>query len=688
MIFYNEFFGIELVYNSHRVQIRIKNAFDLPTVWAARRLRSLENREKIEKKILPADFDIGRDFSLLSGGIINYSTNETFSEFTRPTARNNFNIGVKTLGGDFTGRLYNVVNLGKSTNTFVGNYRYPFFDNSWISQITVGDILDVGVLPQQITGIEVTNRPVAPRRIFTQEVFQGNVDPKMDVSFYGTIGETAIQTADENGLYQFDMPVMYGDGEMELHAYDIWGQEKTIRYRLDVPNTMIPPGQFQYSFSLGKNREIKNAPLVLTNTTNWGLTPELTIGSISSYYDYTDNQQGYTGFTSTARLLNALVANATFIPQAYALGSLAWDFTSFARVAVTNSWYSGTSLLNPTGEVDALNISASVPITILSRTSFINVLALETSYSNSKTDELQASIATTFNTFQPSLSSEITTINNYEGTTITQSYQTTAAISFVMPAGLHVLADLTYDNLAEAIDEIDIYGVERIGGFGVEFSYNRSYNIGDYLVGLKLSYYPSFTRASVGASTNNSDRLEYSASAYGNISFTTSPLNVRFSSTQSNLFGNGGFFISAFLDSNGNGVKDNNEPTINVGRVYLSDLTVPGYPSHMSINSATRSKVFSYEDYNIFLDPETLEDPVWVPQYRAIHVIAEPNLVRRINIPVVNGGILRGTITIAGKTTIPAEGINITVTSTKEITGANGEKISEFCQNSFDVFDR
>ncbi|HMD13582.1 MAG TPA: hypothetical protein VKI62_03065, partial [Bacteroidota bacterium] len=416
--FFKEFFGIELIYNPRRVQVLIKNALELPTVTAARRLRALEDRQKIIKKIPEADLDLGRDFNLLSGGLINYSTNGNFSEYTRPSARNNFNIGVKVLGGDFTGRLYNVVDLGKSTNTFIGNFRYPFFDNSWLKQITVGDILNLGVFPQEITGVEVTNRPVAPRRIFTQEVFQGNVDPKMDVAFYGTLGETALQYADERGQYQFDVPVMYGNGQMELHAYDSWGQERVIQYRLDVPQTMIPPGEFQYSFSLGKNREEKNAPFIVTNTMDWGLTPELTVGSISSYYDFTTTQQAYSGITSTARLLGALIANATFIPQAYSLGSLAWDFTSSARITLQNTWYEGTSQLNPTGVVNALNFSASVPITTFSRESFFNILALETSYNDSRTDELQGSISTTFNSFQPSLSSEIVSQKVYgDGTT-------------------------------------------------------------------------------------------------------------------------------------------------------------------------------------------------------------------------------------------------------------------------------
>ncbi len=81
-------------------------------------------------------------------------------------------------------------------------------------------------------------------------------------------------------------------------------------------------------------------------------------------------------------------------------------------------------------------------------------------------------------------------------------------LSFVMPAGLHVLTDITYDNLAQAIDEIDFLGVKRFGtGFGLEFSYNRSYTSNTYLIGLKLTYYPTFIHAGIGASTNDSDRL-------------------------------------------------------------------------------------------------------------------------------------------------------------------------------------
>lgn len=48
-------------------------------------------------------------------------------------------------------------------------------------------------------------------------------------------------------MYQFNLPIIYGEGNMEIHAYDPWGQERVLRYRLNVPRTLLPPGDIEYS---------------------------------------------------------------------------------------------------------------------------------------------------------------------------------------------------------------------------------------------------------------------------------------------------------------------------------------------------------------------------------------------------------------------------------------------------------
>ncbi len=669
--FFKDFFDIDLTYLPRKLQVTVKNALELPSVYAGRRIKAIENRIKISKKLPETELYLGRDFSLIGGGLINWSTNDIFSRFTRPTLRNNLNIGVKSLGGDFTGRITESDIRGRTNTTFRGNFRYPFFDNSGLRQIVFGDIISLGVISTDVTGVEFTNRPPAPRRLFTREVFRGNVDPQMEIAFLGTVGETMLQTADESGAFSFDAPILYGNGLLELHAYDVWGQERVLRYRLNVPYTLIPPGQAEYSIVMGKNRHNPNSPFISTNSVNWGVSPELSIGSVLAYYDFPTGQRLFPGLTSTARIMTNLVGNATFIPDALGSGSLSLEFPSTARLGVTDIRYSGTSFANPTGIVNDLNISALLPIPTWRNVFYFNMLAIQTVFGDHRSDELQTSLTTTFATFTPSISSRFVTTKAYGDGSTTLTEQYAAGLSFLMPAGVHMLTNLSYDNVSASFQELNILGVKRFeNGVSFAFTYDRNYLTNAYQTGIRLTYYFPFARTQAGGVTTGPNQFLYTTSAFGSISFNTAPLNVRFSDARGSLLGNGGFTVSAYLDSNGNGRRDRDEQSLDVGRVYYSNLTVGGFPYSLSLAKQIRNKIYSYENYRIFLDPETLENPLWVPRYKSIQVFSEPNLVRRIDFPVVMGGIVRGTVSLAGKVPIPAEHITVKITQARPASEA------------------
>jgi hypothetical protein len=186
---FKNLFNVELIYLPRRLQVLVKNALEIPAIVVGRRLRALENRIQF-KKTPEADFTLGRDFKFLAGGLINWSTFGRFSRTNYLGSRNTLNFGVKALGGDITGRYLAVLSPGKHTTSFRGNYRYPFFGGPLLRQIIIGDLLSVGVTTQEITGVEITNRPAAIRRLFTREVFRGNVDPNMAVTFSGGIART------------------------------------------------------------------------------------------------------------------------------------------------------------------------------------------------------------------------------------------------------------------------------------------------------------------------------------------------------------------------------------------------------------------------------------------------------------------------------------------------------------------
>jgi hypothetical protein len=660
--FFKRFFGIDLEFNQRRLVVLVKNPAELPSVVAMRRLQSLD-RIQHQASLPEPEVSFGRDYHVIGGGLVNWTLSGVVAPYTSPTSRNTLNFGVKTFGGDFTGRWLNSENARTTSNTFRGNFRYPFFETSALRQIIVGDMFSNGVLSQEITGVEITNRPAAVRRFFTRDLFRGNVDPGMEVAFYGTYEAPHVQNTDETGTYQFDAPVLYGNGLLEMHAFDIWGQERVIRYRMTVPQSLIPPGEFQYSVEVGKNRDRRNAPTALTNTMDWGVTPEITLGTSFSYYNITTGRQGFGGFTGTGRIARNVVLSASVIPFAYGTGSLIWEFPSTARIGISDRRYSGTNLINPTGLVNDLEVSSLVPVRLFGHDLYMSVLGTQSTYEVQRQDELQASVSTTFGTMTPSLTSRYVQSVQYGDGITTQVNQYVGAVSFIMPAGLHMLVDATYNQLTRNIDGFDFIGAKRFeSGISLIFSYNKNDVTNSYLANFRLSYFLPFARAIIGSSSPGDNRYQYSGYASGSINFNTTPFNVLFSDTRGNLVGNSSFTVNAYLDTNYNGKHDDAEPTIEEGKIYYSNTTIGGGASRIPLNVKTRNKIFPYEGYSVYLDPQTLSNPMWVPEYSAVGLFAEPNINRRIDIPVVNGGIVRGSVTINAKTRIPAEGYTVTLT--------------------------
>jgi len=664
--FFKTLFNVEMAYLPRRLQVQVKNALEIPTIVVGRRLRGIENRIQY-KKIPKADYVIGRDFKFIAGGLINWSTIGRFSKTEYLGSRNNLNFGVKTMGGDFTGRFLAQLSPGRHTTTFRGNLRYPFFSSPLLRQIIIGDHLSLGVTTQEVTGVEITNRPAALRRLFTREVFRGNVDPNMEVTFAGGIGEAMLERTDETGAYQFDVPVLYGNGLLEVHGYDSWGQERTLRYRMNIPRSLIPPGEFEYSISAGKNRQRSNSPFTTASSFSWGLSREITVGSEFAYYDVSAGQQFFPGLTSTARLLRNLILQANFFPHAYGSGTLTWEFPSSARLAISETRYPGASSFNPSRIINNLGFSGSVPIFSRGNSSLLLDASIDrTAYADRRVDDIQASVNTVIGTFSPSWSSRYVSVHEYGNGTATQVKQSVAALGFLMPAGLNVRTDLTYNHLTSQVEAYSLIGVKRFeSGFTFAFSYFRLSNPSSYTAGLRLTYYFPFARAQAGVSSFGSNRYEYVASASGNINFDLGGPQLSFSDSRGNTVGNSGFIIRPFLDENGNGKKDKEEQVVTQGRAYYSNLTVGGLVSSYPLNRANRNRIFSYEDYAIFLDPESLENPNWIPEYTAIRAIAEPNYFRRIDIPIVSGGIVRGSVFISEKAPRAAEGYTVTITTLK-----------------------
>jgi hypothetical protein len=96
-----------------------------------------------------------------------------------------------------------------------------------------------------------------------------------------------------------------------------------------------------------------------------------------------------------------------------------------------------------------------------------------------------------------------------------------------------------------------------------------------------------------------------------------------------------------FLDANGNGNYDAGEETIPGARVVVG----PEFATSDSSGDYRIWDLLPYEPTQVTVDSSSLASPLWVPAFAAVTVEPSPNRYRRVDIPILPGGVIEGRVT-------------------------------------------
>jgi hypothetical protein len=115
----------------------------------------------------------------------------------------------------------------------------------------------------------------------------------------------------------------------------------------------------------------------------------------------------------------------------------------------------------------------------------------------------------------------------------------------------------------------------------------------------------------------------------------------------------GGVSGRVFLDLNGNGEYDPGEQQLPGVRVVVG-------PTFGLSDSAGAYRVWDllpFEPTPVTVDSATLASPLWVPGFAGASVVPSPNRYRRLDIPVLPGGVVEGRVSwVLGLPRLPADG--------------------------------
>ena len=679
---FESFFRLKLEYQPRRVAVKLSTKLKLP-VFLAREREFARMRQKLLYKLPDTDVTMPRIPILLGGGRLDWNLNAFSSTTGPPRYDYSFRLGNQLLGGNLETNLHGTINRPLTLDNITSRLQYAFLGQRWLNQVILGDMLSGSIIPASIIGAEITNRPAPRRLIFTEDIFSDFVGPNQTVDLYRRSSLTESQVTAPTGEYNFTSVLNYGVSTFEVKAYDQFGVERVFQYRIDVPSTMVPPGEIQYSLSSGINRFRHN--LGAGNfSLLWGLSSRLTVGYGLDYVNVQRfTQKFYPYISSIARITNLMDIQLMGAPAAVSQATLSMFYPSALGGTLSYTHYARNPFYNPFQAENEKSLSFNLPISQFFNLYNIlnfNFFGRQVNYVKDRRWDIRGSFTFSILPFSIRLlemlswEEHITTdtikdIEYYAGPKALTGHRTSITVSTYLPASFSIRATTYYDHLTQKFLDLRIALTKRFPpALQINLFYDRSFLAKFSTIGLQIVYYFPFAVARAGVSHVGGDgNYTFSQGVRGSLGYSDETNDFVFDYLS--RVGTGGVAARPFLDLNGNSVQDPGEEDITKAR--LNSATMIGGGTRLKYIPGVGfgiTRALPYEEYAISIDPASLENPLWVPQFNSFSVITEPDRFQVVDIPIVVGGIVRGAVQeLVDDVLKPIEGLTVKIESEDKV---------------------
>lgn len=596
--------------------------------------------------------------------------------------------GSATLGGDL---------LWMSSDLFLSRDAYGSWNNSRATlfredpagglvgplharQVEAGDLLTapsldlVGSLPQG-RGLDIDNFPVAFRTRFATRTFRGGLSDGWSVEFYQNGSMVAFQHSRADALYEFkDIPLRFGINLFRLVFHGPLGELREETYRMDISQDQPPPGSFYYGVTwVRPNAQdlvtaesagtgFQPAPGYLAQA-EYGLSSAFSLQAGTEGIPLPDGHHDY-GMVGMRGVWSFMTLQAS---AAQDRGPGPTPGKGLEAVLRTGSGYS-TVTLRRDEFYDGFEQSV-YGSTGLGATGYTvkdgTGLGVDTSWSVAKTPF--------------SVSAQLDQ-EDYVGGAHGQRER----LIFSTQAGLmNLVNSLTRLTLPGAFNPLQglatvtsfrsdwswqgnlTYDQHRLNGWGGQVQYQVQQGF-QYHAGLLAPLGPVSTPDSTGPLQLFGGLLKvvgryglgmdlqktgssYSANVTFQLSLGREPRTGTWVTDAQSLATTGSVSAVAFLDSNGNGVRDPGEPILEGTRFRVGASGTQNQVGDSGVTFVT--KLAAAQPVDVSLDESSLNDPGQKSAVKAWTILPRPGKVERLEFPVAVLGDVNGTVRIrrAGK---------------------------------------
>jgi hypothetical protein len=629
--YFGQVFGLQCKFNFRSLSIILSTVLELPVIREMRQeaMRNNLGRLKGENR---ADTTILRSYPLFKFGMADWSAINTQDVQQKTTdTRLNLSLGAVVAGGETDVSLNYHNNMPFNERQQYYQWRFVDNDNTVLKQVMAGKIYtpSISSIYSPVVGVQFTNAPAIYRRSFGTYTLTYYTEAGWIAELYVNNTLVDYSKADVTGLATFQVPLVYGNSMVKIRFYSPWGEERTSEQNIQIPFNFLPLHEFQYTASAGIVEDTLNSKFGRIEA-NYGLSNHLTVGTGMEYLSSVTSGKSMPFLEASLRLSSNLLFSGEYVYGVRSKFIGNYHLKSDLQIELDYTRYKeGQTAINNTFKEERKAI-ISFPFrrkkfTLFSKLSVYQIVLPNSKYGTNLK----------YTTVEGLLSGVIfgvnTNLTTYGLLTDQSSPYVYSNLStaFRLPGKIIFTPQVQYEYARLKIIDLRAEMGKYINSRGyLNAYYENNYKAGFQSVGIGLRYDFSFAIGGLSVTRGNHGSGNMVQSASGGMVYDD--VRHRASLNNRNNVGKGAITVIAYLDMNGNGQRDYNEPTVSGVGVSVNGGRVKYNKSDKSIEV---TDLEAYANYTVKLT-ESFENIAWHIRNKTISIAIDPNQFKVVEVPV------------------------------------------------------
>lgn len=615
---YQEMFGMTMDFNFRELTVFLRSDIELPVIKQLR-IKNLRKSLSALNGELSSDTVIRRKWKWIGGAVIDWSL-QSKEELTGANEQQfKSSLGMEILGGELNCRSTLVRDSTIRLQNTTVKWRYVNDRLPLLKQIEAGN-LNVNLSGQTISnfcGIKLTNSPYAVRKTFGSYFIERKTNPGWEVELYVNGVLVNFTTADMNGYFNFEVPLVFGNSMIVIRYYGPWGQESMEEIPLNIPFSFTPHKHFEYQTYTGITADTSR---YLFNKTklSYGLARWATLNAGYEYFaGNSQNPHLFSGSLNMA-LGSKLLLNCSYLHRSNTYIELLYRTKRNMILTAKHRQYAKNQEIIRTPNSMESELDINVPV--WNRKMKIYLRSSNRGIYNHAVFSFMSESAVSFfykrvNTSFAFLSSRLSTIN----------WSTTVYFKKNWSLVHNSIYAISSRRAVSSMIQVQ----KRFNRqFFIESGMTYSYATNQVQVNMSLYCNFNFMRGSLNT-TIQKKGLASTQTLAGAVHITSGPKPV-FASNSANV-GMAGLDVFVFLDINHNNKRDKNEPLIKNVSVAINR------GKQLFTDNDTLHRFVSLEPYTTYLITVAnngFPSISWVLEKATWSVTTEPNRIQKILVPV------------------------------------------------------